>query len=107
MNYEGMSYEEMMATRTYAVLRSHRGKEPADIWEKVEASGLSWKDATAKANELSAAEHALHPEQTSWSRDLFEQRLEQGAAINKELQRRRMERCQQYQKQGELFGFEA
>jgi hypothetical protein len=90
--YQHLSFDEMHALRTYSVLRSHRTSSE-DVWEKVEATGLTWGAATELAEKLSKAERALHPDQTCWVRDTFERRCEQGDEINAELQRRRTEQC--------------
>lgn len=93
MNLRELSFDQIHALRTYSVIRSHRGKDPGDVWEKVEVSGLSWEVATAKENELEKAEQLAHPELTFWTRDAFIRKCEQGDEINAELHRRRMERC--------------
>lgn len=87
MNLREMSYQEMMAAATYSVVRTNRGKE------SIERAGMKLEDARALCAELSAAEEKAHPELTNWTIDHFEWRLEQGEEINRELHRRRMERC--------------
>lgn len=81
-----LTYGEIYARATYGVIRSNRGKEA------IEASGLSLAAAKQKAAELSKAEAALHPEQTTWTRDMFIPQLERSKEIHAELARRRMER---------------
>jgi hypothetical protein len=54
----------------YRVMRSIN--PPKGNWiEKVEATGLDWEAAKRKEAELDAAEQKAHPNQTSWTRDIF------------------------------------
>lgn len=65
----------MNCDRTYSILRSHRGPDRDEREDLIE-SGLSWDVADAKRERLDEAEERAHPEQTSWTRDLFLVRLE-------------------------------
>lgn len=55
--------------RSYAILRSSRWS--GTTVETVIEGGLNWEAADAKRNVLTASEAELHPDQTSWTRDLF------------------------------------
>lgn len=66
-----------MVDRTYTVLRSIRTL--TEKREVAEAQGLTWEQAKAKCDELSAAERSAKPNETSWNRDIFYCQLEKQA----------------------------
>lgn len=102
MNYEGMSYTAMMATRTYRVIRSTNppGGNRQDI---VEATGLAWDAAAQIAARMQKEYNAQYPGQDSWTADLFMSECENCEEINKELELRRIERTKIYDRQSSLF----
>lgn len=70
-----MTFEEWLTQRRYSVIRNHRGLG-ADVWEKVEVSGLTLEAARKAEAQFEQAEQEAHPGTTSWQHDIFYRQLE-------------------------------
>jgi len=65
---------EAPALNRYSVIRSER--RTTETHESIEATSLTWAEATKCSETLQKAEAAAHPERTSWTSDIFYRRLE-------------------------------